>query len=425
MGKSSLINEKTDNAYLCKYRVMTLAFSIKDQQLMLKQSNVLAIDKIDYFEYKLRSILHLRLAIDIRQKIWILANKANITCKFELDKFGMDRESEGESSGEQIAWNEEFAVYLTDDDASIDVESLENQLKLNSGEDFKINDINDTSYFNSQEIMDVYLYNAKLIKASITQVNAINSSDLLINSVADILTSTKHKHVVMSPFENNTIYKELFIPNVKAYEAIVYLDQYYGFYKTGASIFYDVDRLYIVNTNGKPTNVKKEWSETVFMITSRDNSTPGNGMVRRTGENIFYVNIPEENISPKKPSDSMSVEYGDTIQIITTDDIKVETDGNSSNVYKAYNKSTDNQFASSIIRARMKENDAVLYINGDNFDLNAFTLNKSFKVVFEDTSKQLKYGKGLYRIAYACHALRIETDSYMKSSHQIIIKRCS
>ena len=425
MGQSSLINEKTDNAYLCKYRVMTLAFSIGDKQLMLKQSNVLSIDKIDYFEYKLRSILHLRLAIDIRQKIWILANKSDIVCKFELDKFGMDREAEKESSGEQIVWNQEFSVYLTDDDAAIDVEALENQLKLTEGEDFKINDIDDTSYFNSQEIMDIYLYNAKLIKASTTQVNAVNSSDLLINAAADILTKTKHPHVVMSPFENNTIYKELFIPSTKAYEALVYLDQYYGFYKTGASIFYDVDRLYIVNTNGKATPVKKEWSETVFMVTERDNSTPGNGMIRRTGEEIYYVNVPEESVSPKKPSDSMSVEYGETIQIITTDDIKVETDGNSSNVYTAYTKTTDNPFAQSIIRARMNENDAVIYISGDNFDINAFTINKSFKIVFEDTSKQLKYGDGLYRLAYACHALRVETDSYMKSSHQIIIKRCS
>ena len=94
-------------------------------------------------------------------------------------------------------------------------------------------------------------------------------------------------------------------------------------------------------------------------------------------------------------------------------------------MYTASTKTTDNPFAQSIIRARMNENDAVIYISGDNFDINAFTINKSFKIVFEDTSKQLKYGDGLYRLAYACHALRVETDSYMKSSHQIIIKRCS
>lgn len=426
MASTPLIDRTSDTMYVCMYRVATLVFSVADKKISLNQSNVLSVEKIDYFDYKLRSILKVRLAIDIRQKLWILANKSDVICKFELNKFGMDTDIEAEIVGDQNVWNQEFAVYLNDDDAAIDIEGLEDELKLNSGQDFTISDTDDRDYFNGQEILDVYLYNASLLKPSTFRLDGIYKSDILSNIMGNIITKSKHKHVLMSPIENNTVYKELELPSYKAYEAFVYLDQYYGLYKAGASIFYDVDRLYIINANGKSTAVAdKEWPETNFLVSQKSNSNPGNGMVYRQKEKTYYINIPEDNIQPNKPSDSTKITYGDSVQIITTDDIKIDTIGNSSNSQIAYMRSTDNQFAAEVIEARMRENDCIMYINGDGFDINAFTLNKTFKITYEDPGKQKKYGKHRYRIAFAQHALQIQTNSYMKSSHMIILKKCS
>lgn len=423
---TALIDRSSDTLYVCMYKVSTLVFSVGDQKISLNQSNVLSIDKTDYFEYKLRSILKVRLCIDIRQKLWILANKSDVICKFELTKFGMDTDIENEIVGDQNAWNQEFAVYLNDDDAAIDVEALEDELKLNSGEDFTIADTEDRDYFNGQEILDIYLYNASLLKPSTFRLDGICKSDTLSNIVGNIITKSKHKHVLMSPIENSNVYSELIMPSYKAYEALVYLDQYYGLYKAGASIFYDADGLYIINANGKSTATrKKEWPETNFLISPKSNSNPGNGMVYRQKEKTYYINIPEDNVQPNKPSDTTKMTYGDSIQIVTTDDVKVETVGNSSNSQITYMKSTDNQFASSIIEARMNENDGVMYINGDGFDLNAFSLNKTFKLTYEDPGKQKKYGNARYRIAFAYHGLKVQTDKYMKSTHYIVLKRCS
>ena len=71
------------------------------------------------------------------------------------------------------------------------------------------------------------------------------------------------------------------------------------------------------------------------------------------------------------------------------------------------------------------ENECILYINADNLDINAFTPNKQHTVVFDDTSKQQKFGKYKYRISYIYHMLKLESETFMSSSHMIMLKRIS
>lgn len=422
---TKLIDASTDTIYLCMYKIATLVFSVEDQKIQMNGSNVISIEKFDNFEYNLRSILKLRLRVDLRQKMWILNNKDKIKCKFELDKFGMNIDVESSIIGDNNVWNEEFSVFLNDDDASIDVEALESTLNMNVGE-FKENDIQDQDYFLSQELFEIYLYNSSLLKASQTNINAVFQSPSINGVVGRILTESKHKKVVMSPIENDKKWDDIILPSYPAYKELVYLDQYYGLYKRGASIYYDIDALYIINPNGKCTAFRKdEWKETNFIVTQQLSSTPGNGMVKKPDQKCYYVNIPEENVSIKKPAESKNVEYGDNLKVITSDDGKVTSSSNGKNIYSIYSNSTGNPYAESIIKARMNENNAILYITGDGFDMNAFSLNKEYHITFEDPGKQEKYGKGIYRIAYAHHSLVMQTQNYMKSSHHIALKRCN
>lgn len=423
---STLIDGTTDNVYICMYRIGLLIFTLGSERIELNHSNILSIEKIDNYDYNLRSILKLRLRLDIRQKIWIIKNKANIICKFELDKFGMDVDIESEVTGEQYAWNNEFAVYLTDDDASIDTDTLEDVMESNGNDTFNAKDIHDNDYLQGQDIFDVFLYDAKLITASKKLVNKVYTSGTVQTFAAQILTESGHKKVLMSPFENSNSYSEMCLPENEAYKALVYLDQYYGFYRRGASIFYDVDALYIINPNGMITAKRpNEWIETDFLVTARNNSTPGNGMVYKPNQKMFYINVPEENVSPKKPKEAKDVEYGSSVKLVTTDEISVSTSaGTGTGTYHGYQRSSDNPFSAEIVRARMEENDSIMFITGNGFDLNAFSLNKVYKMIFEDQTKQKKYGNNRYRIAYAYHYLVLQSDQYLRSSHQIVLKKC-
>lgn len=426
-----LIDDKNDLVWMCKYQLSSLIFSKGEEKIEMDSTNVISIEKLDDFELNLRSIIKLDLRVDIRQKLWILKNRKDIVVKFALDKFGLDREAEEVNLEPEEVWNTEFNVYLNDQDSALDTKSLEESIEANS-ETGDINDIEDQNYFESDNAFEVYLFNPKLMTASTKTFNKVFTEGSLQNFVGELLTETKHEKVLMSPFENDEIYQEILVPSNPSYKGLIYLDQYYGFYKFGAMIYYDLDKLYIINPNGKCTAKEEdEWPETTFLVSVRNMSMPGNGMVRKPDEKIFYINIPEDNLQPHQPSVSKNTEYGSAAKIVITDDIVIETGEadqsymNQRNEFLQYNRKDDNKYTLNIVKARMEENECIIYINGDNFDINAFTLNKRYKLVFEETSKQERYGKYRYRIAYAYHFIRAESTSYLSSSHQIVLKKCS
>lgn len=417
-------------AFLCKYQVQNLILMLADKYIQLDHSNILAIEYLNDYEFNIRAILKISLRIDVRRKIWILRNKRDIVAKFELAKIGMDLEGENYITSPETVMNNEFSIYFNDVEEATDTKLLEERISKNEGNSFASQDIETENYFETQNMLDIYLFDQKLLNASNRTYNDAFTEDTLQFCVGKLLTKTKHDRIVMSRFENDEIYQELLVPALPAYKALIYLDQYYGFYKTGAVIYYDVDKLYILNSNGKITAKQDgEWAETTIMVTQLDSSSPGNGMIRKEGEKRFYISINEMNINPQQPSIADNNSYGSEAKIVVTDDITIDiASSNQSYIDQrneriAYTKKDSNKFIANITKARMEENECILYINGDNLDINAFTPNKEYQVIFEETSKMEKYGKYKYRLAYAYHYLRLESDNYMTASHQIVLKK--
>lgn len=428
----TLINRDEDLCYTCQYQVPALCFMLGDTKLAMDNTNILSIEIVDDYERNIRQILKVTIRIDIRKKLWIIKNKNKITCKFELDVIGRDPDDEEDVVDPSEVFNAQFGVYLNDDDDATDAEGIEEVIQEQEGEDFKENDLDEDGYYSGENSLDVYLFEKKSMTASSKTFNVVYTKANMATMVAFLLTKTGHKKVLMSPIENTKVYREMLVKNGKAYQGLAYLDQYYGLYKRGALIYYGTDTLYILNLNGKCTAwKKKEWKKTTFLVTSRANTTPGNGMVRKEKEKVYYVNLPEDNISPQKVSISKNAKYGSAAKIIISDSTTVETIKadqsymNQRNEEIIYSKKDDNRYTSTMIKARMEENECIMYISGDGFDIRAFNPNKEFNIVFEDPTKQKKYGSYYYRIAYAYHYILPEDGDSMKSSHQIILKRCS
>lgn len=418
------------NLYLVKYKTSTLVLMKDDEKIILDPSNILNIEYLCDYEFNIRAILKISLRIDIRKKLWILKNKSDIICKFELDKIRMDVDYEEYISSPEKVWNEEFKIYLNDEDDASDVKVLEDRIKMNESDDFDINDLSTESYQESENVMDIYLFNNKLLPASTTKHNEVITKNTLQQTLGRLLTLTKHKNVLMSPVENDEVYEELLLPANPAYENIGYLDQYYGLYKTGALIFYDIDVLYILNTNGKMTAKREdEYPQTTLYVPQIDESIPGDGMFEKPGEKIFYCSIPESSINPQKISDANNDSTGSEAKLVITDTVSVSTtnatqgDLNQRNDSILYGVKDANKYTLMITKARMVENECIMYIGSDNLDINAFTPNKIFNIVFEETSKQERFGKYQYRLAYAYHYLKLESE-HMTSSHQLVLKRC-
>lgn len=415
--------------FLCKYQVKNLVMMKDDEKIEMDHSNILSIEYMNDYEYNIMSLLKVTLRIDIRKKIWILKNKKDILVKFELNKIGLDTEAENTVTSSEEVWNGEYGLYFNDEDESADIGNMESRINLNEGKDFQSNNIEDENYFESQNTLDIYLVSPELLKASRYSFNKVYTESTLQNIVGHMLTESGHVNVLMSKFENDEIYKELLLPANPVYKNLIYLDQYYGLYKTGAIIYYDIDALYVLNSNGKLTVARdEEWTETTVLVRKISDSVPGNGMIRREGEKIFYPVISDSDINPQNFSIAKNAELGSAAKIVVTDTTDVELHEadqsfiNTRNENVAYIKD-NNRFTGDVVKARMEENECVLYISGDNLDIKAFTPNKIFKVVFDEPSKHKLYGNNTYRLSYSYHFLKLESEGYMASSHRVIFKK--
>ena len=422
--------EAYSKTYMCKYKVPTFVLMLNDENIQLDPSNILSIEYMNDYEMNLRAILKVNVRLDVRRKMWLLKNKRDITVKFELNTVGMDITGEEYNTGSEEIWNKEFCLYLPDEDEDEDVSILEERIGMNESSNFAAADISKENLYESQNMIDLYLFDQKFLNASNKTYNDIMTNNTLQTCVGRLLTKTGHDRVLMSRFENDEIYEELLVPANPSYKDLIYLDQYYGFYKKGAMIYYDIDTLYILNTNGKITaKAPDEWAETCFRCTPLDVSTPGNGMILSEGENKYYISINEMDVNPQKFSINNNADMGSEAKIVITDDITINIEeANQSYIGQrnekiGYSKKDDNKFTAKIAKARMEESECQLYISGENFNINAFKPNKEFQVIFNDTGKQEKYGNYKYRLAYAYHYIRLESENYMTSSHRIMLKK--
>jgi hypothetical protein len=425
------MEEQNSIRYLCKYIVKNLVIKKEDEKIELDHSHVMNIEYLCDYDFNLMALLKVVLRIDIRKKLWILKNKKDITVKFELVKIGMDIDSGETVTSEEECINQEFGVHFNDDDDATDVKLLEERLKQNEGEEFNLDEIEDESYFESQNNIDLYLFHPKLLKSSRINFQRIYEESTLQNIVAEMLTDTKHVDVIMSKFENDEIYKEFILPANPVYKNLAYIDQYYGMYRKGALIFYDIDALYILNLNGEVTAKREEeWTETYIRVPTTDKSIPGNGMERVEGEEKFYIELTENEVSPQKFSIGKNVETGSNAKLVTVDDTTIEDQEADQSYVDSRNISItfitkENKFTGEVMKARMEENECMMYISGGNLDINAFTPNKTFKFIFDETTKQDRYGGMVFRLAYVCHHVRLESENYMTSTHRVILKRTS
>ena len=125
LGSDSSSNKKSgingDKRYLCKYQVKHLVIMNGADKIEMDHSNILSIEYMNDYDFNIMALLKVTLRIDIRKKMWILKNKKDILVKFELDKIGMDVDTEKYNTASGKVWNLEFSVYFNDEDEAIDV----------------------------------------------------------------------------------------------------------------------------------------------------------------------------------------------------------------------------------------------------------------------------------------------------------------
>ena len=429
MGSASLLKSSKAKKYLCKYEVANLVFMLGKQKIQTDYSNILSIEYLNDYDFNIFALLKVTLRCDLRLKMWTLRHKRDLRAKLEINKVGMDLDVDTFITNSEKCIDGVYALYFNDEDEAIDTESSEKRLESNEGP-YAYGGPDGESYHESQNTLEVFLVNPDMLKTSRAPCNKVYRKCTLQDAIGEMLTSSEHTNVLMSPIENKEVYNELLVPLNPAYKSLQILDQHNGLHSHGTMIYYDLDTLYVLDTDlSKVTACKKgEWPNCTIFVSSINEASPGQGMIRVPGQKVFYPTVTEMEINTQNFSIAKNAELGSEARIVVTDDTTVNLSrANQSvidtrNEFVTYVKDAE-KYAGDMMNARMEENECVLYINGENFDINAFTPNKMFQVVFEEPSKHERFGKNKYRLTYAYHMLKLQSDRYMESTHRLILKK--
>lgn len=423
----------TKNAFQCKYQIRHLIIANGDRQISCNPSQILAIEHINDYENNMFAVLKCTLNLDLTQKMYIIANKTTIMCKLVIEKIGYDLETETNKTGFEYLINQVFEVHFNDEDDTSNPELMETRKNMNNtGSVTEENSMNRIDYNESQNLFEIYLFNPILLASSRYVINNIYEEANLQDIIGQMLSQSGHKNVLMGRIDNPELYQELLIPALPVSKALMYLDQYYGLYKTGGLVYYDIDRLYILSTNGRATAVAPgEWYETTILVPAPDNALPGSGMVRVPGQKIYYPTINEDEINVQKMTPMKNVSSGHDSKVVIKDGVVISDSKqnltkpiDSANNTKVVYVNKTNKYTQSVIDARSIENETVIYISSNNLDSDAFKPNKTYRVIFYSEEKRQKYS-GLYRLSYFYNVMRVTSENYLDSSMHIVLKKVS
>lgn len=142
--------------------------------------------------------------------------------------------------------------------------------KINN--DFNSNDT--TAMLDDSSEIQLELFEYKNMDTDSVYINRTYKNVKLIDVISDITKKLDYNKYIISKFDNQTTYKEIFINNMKIVEAIKYLDSTYGFYTTGLRTFLDNDTFLMYKMN-RPLHTNSEYTSaknhTINLFMDRNN----------------------------------------------------------------------------------------------------------------------------------------------------------
>lgn len=279
----------------------------------------------------------------------------------------------------------------------IEKESYENMIKSSS---YGEGEMNTTDFKNN------YTFILERTVETLTTkqvVNKILTQTTMLDAVSYLLTKSGCSNVLMTIPDNTTVYNELPLLPIALINQLRYLNNYYGLYKEGAQIFFDMDRIYILRNNASCSayNDTEPRNVSIYTYSSSLGNDYGKGSYTSVKTKFGYISVGMDQLTTKDLSSTGTQYYGNNTLLINNNGsastTQVENTVGDLNSFNIITTSTHNQFATSERELRLKELKNVVTINTTNCDLRLLTPNKCFRVITSDTGASEKL-KNRYRL---------------------------
>lgn len=377
------------------------------------------------YEGNLYPIIRIEVVLEQSRYYKIIKHKNDVQFKLRIQKsyqvFGRETWSMN-----QDYINDTFNLIL--DDSGIDVD--EGIKEAQSSSNFKVmqkSDLNSMSSVDNR--FEFFLFKSSTIKAGRTTVNRVLKNATVTDAINYIASKAGFDHLLMAPTDNNSLIEELVIPPINAAMAFLFVDSYYGLYKTGSMIYMDLDRGYIMPYNHKCRCWEsKETKEVSIVIPKKGTSFSSElcTVTKQDDRNTKYIVGSNSSISIQNDSITYDILVGNDIESVNSYDGDVSTGTattttKDSNISRTVKNVTENPYFNSTYVKQSESRNVVMELMLSDYDLDYLKPNKVFHMIFEESKLNRKY-RGYYKLVRATHTFTLTGGQFQLSSDVVVKK---
>ena len=279
------------------------------------------------------------------------------------------------------------------------------------------------SYDNNKSLV-MGLYKKEYIFNTNQIINGVLGNATPTDAVVWILNQMKASRVIMTPADNGRIYDQLVIPPLIAPKAIMHVINTYSLYNNGAILFFDYDRIFIIDKRLGCHAWSSNERTTVYLTSFPKMSNQAvmkSGYYANSEEGYLVINIIGNSISISNDSVFNDYIVGGNIVAIdanTGEILKMNSDLTTAkdslskqgvvNRVVVLNKGTTNTLQSA--KTEIEQTQNILNIVCENVDIRALEPNKDF--VFTTDNENYAQYQGHYRLTDMSAIFTKESEFY-------------
>lgn len=401
------LNEKFSTLYK-----ISMSLIVGETVMQIDNGSIVSIAIVNNYDTMTHPIIRVRLYPDLSVVRTIAADPSNVQMRANLDG-GVYKISDNTSpvlvapargiSFKQKVYFENKNIPSSYMDNYIDGEKRDSDLNT----DIKVP-------------FEFFCYNEQLIHYLKQRTESIYCNMSLQSVVDDIFTRNSITNCTVDPFDNQTKFDQILIPNLCITDALGFFENAYGLYRKGGLFYCDLDHPYLCNSD---VNAATQ-SLPIYIYNAKSNDDSG-GL--RKIDNAYYMSTKAQNISVTSETDiERTINAKQTVSV-NVNDMTVDV-SSLENLYEPLNVDVSdistpnilhksvNTFLPSIRNARISEKITNIDLSGVGFDIAKLRVNSRYNVMFDSPLRGMKIAS-FYRATFACHVLtNMDADLFIANS---------
>lgn len=400
---------------LFKYKVAEIILEIPDMEpIEINPIKLTELEIINDYDNCYFPVIRISMDVSLKELYLIRCNSENAKLYFRLLTY--DNFAGSSTAIVEEVLKRKFTIYL--DDATPEL-----QKKLNTIASSMKNDM-----VNIQSRIEFCVFDADMLYKSRSQVNAIIQNTDLTSAITYLLYTSNIDNVLLSPLDNNKSYDQIIIPPSDFIRALVNLERTYGLYETFMTLYFDLNRVYIIDKKDTGNALEEGEIEKITIRISSDLDSNAYVSISALKDNEYIIYTTIKNFSFDENTNVNDALIGNESTIIDLNDgdvSEINTDLKSVHGKKINTITTtncSNKYLYSALKHQKEENTTKVTVTIRDVDINYITPNKTISLQFTDLESDKKYG-GLYRLVKS-HILLTRENDEMVNVTNLTLRKC-